>query len=702
MARSMVQMAIVVLIVFRGLAVMVMVAVDIVLLQLMQASMNISAARERISKLKKEIERHRYLYHVLDKQEISDAALDSLKNELVRLEGEWPQFLTADSPSQRIGGQPLDQFVKVRHSHPVLSLQDYFSPPELGEWQARNSKILGHTAQDYYCELKLDGLTVVLTYRDGVLVQGATRGDGLIGEEVTNNLKTIESIPLRLNLNHWPQAPKIIEVRGEVVISKKNFLAINKRQEKRGEQIFANPRNLAAGSIRQLDPKIAASRRLECFAFELITDLGQQRHSQVHDWLKQMGFKTCQYNQAAETLKEVENYLTKWEKKRAAWDYNTDGAVIVIDDIAAEKKLGHIGKTERWMAAYKFPAEQTTTKVLDIMIQVGRTGALTPIAVLDPVRVAGSTVSRATLHNEDEIKRLDVRIGDTVIIQKAGDVIPEIVEVLPRLRNGQEKKFIWPKKCPVCGSRVLRPVGEVAHYCSNKKCYAREIQGLIHFVSKAAFNIEGLGDKIVEQLVAAGLVGSFSDFFRLTVDDLKNLERFADTSANKLIAAIAAKKYISLERFIYSLGLRHVGVQTARDLADHLGSWVKFSAATPEILQQVPEVGSVVARSVFDWLQQKPNQKEVAELLALGVKVPNTAIRSGGKLQGKTFVITGTLSQPRDYYADRIRQAGGSISSGVSKQTDYVLAGDNPGSKLTKAVALGVTVITEQQWKKLV
>lgn len=663
--------------------------------------MNLVQARERISKLKKEIERHRYLYHVLDKQEISDAALDSLKNELVQLETEFPQLLTADSPSQRVGGKPLAKFTKVRHSKPVLSLQDYFAPAELGEWQTRNEKLLGHTLSQYYCELKLDGLTIVLTYRKGVLERAATRGDGQIGEDVTHNIRTVESIPLRLKLDRWPKVPDVIEIRGEVVISKPNFALINKRQAKQGGQIYANPRNLAAGSIRQLDPQMAADRKLECFAFELITDLGQKRHSQVHDWLKEMGFKTCEHNQLVTSLSAVTTYLQKWEKKRQSWDYNTDGSVIVIDDIADERKLGSVGKTERWMAAYKFPAEQTTTNVRDILIQVGRTGALTPIAVLDPVQVAGTTVSRATLHNEDEIKRLDVRIGDTVIIQKAGDIIPDIVEVMKRLRTGKEKKFSFPAKCPVCGSSVVRRDGEVARYCSNKQCFAQEIRGLIHFVSKAAFNIEGLGDKIVEQLVTVGLVRTAADFFSLTVDELKNLDRFAATSAAKVVAAIEAKKQIPLDRFIYALGIRHVGVQTARDLATAFGSWQRLSQADSSQLERVPEVGSVVASSIAAWLQQKRNLQLVAQLQERGVKIEQIKVARNGRLHGKSFVITGTLSQPRDYYADIIRQQGGSVSSNVSKQTDYVLAGDNPGSKLSKAQSLGVSIIDEDQWKKL-
>jgi DNA ligase (NAD+) len=663
--------------------------------------MTATEAKKRLEKLRREIEKYRYQYHVLDALEISEAALDSLKRELVTLETQFPDLITSDSPSQRVAGKALKQFSKVRHSRPVLSLQDYFDPAELAEWEKRNEKLLGQKVSGYYCELKFDGLTVILTYEDGRLVRGATRGDGTVGEDVTLNLRTIESIPLQLNLDSWKTVPKIIEIRGEAVITKQNFAKINSRQEKAGLPVFANPRNLAAGSIRQLDPQVTADRMLDCFAFELITDLGQKTHEQVHEWLAQMGFKTSKYNQSAKSLVEVERYLKQWEEKRKKLDFNTDGAVIVVNSLDQERKLGSVGKTERWMAAFKFPAEQTTTQVLDIQVQVGRTGALTPIAILKPVSVAGTTVSRATLHNQDEIERLGVRIGDTVIIQKAGDIIPEIVEVLKKLRTGKEKVFHVPKKCPICSSPVVRPEGEVAYYCTNKQCYAREIQGLIHFVSKKAFDIDGLGDKIVEQLVAASIVRDSADFFRLSKIDLLQLERFADKSADNLIAAIEERKHISLDRFIYSLGIRHVGEQTARDLAQHFRTWQKLQTSSRDELLSIHEIGEVVADSLYEWLQSATNKKLVQKLFDAGVTIETKVRAQSQTLAGLKFVITGTLSQPRDIIAEQIRQHGGTVGSSVSSATDFVLAGENPGSKVDKARKLSVKVITESALQKM-
>ncbi len=663
--------------------------------------MTATEAKKRLEKLRREIEKYRYQYHVLDALEISEAALDSLKRELVTLETQFPDLITSDSPSQRVAGKALKQFSKVRHSRPVLSLQDYFDPAELAEWEKRNEKLLGQKVSGYYCELKFDGLTVILTYEDGRLVRGATRGDGTVGEDVTLNLRTIESIPLQLNLDSWKTIPKIIEIRGEAVITKQNFAKINSRQEKAGLPVFANPRNLAAGSIRQLDSQVTADRMLDCFAFELITDLGQKTHEQVHEWLAQMGFKTSKYNQSAKSLVEVERYLKQWEEKRKKLDFNTDGAVIVVNSLDQERKLGSVGKTERWMAAFKFPAEQTTTQVLDIQVQVGRTGALTPIAILKPVSVAGTTVSRATLHNQDEIERLGVRIGDTIIIQKAGDIIPEIVEVLKKLRTGKEKVFHVPKKCPICSSPVVRPEGEVAYYCTNKQCYAREIQGLIHFVSKKAFDIDGLGDKIVEQLVAASIVRDSADFFRLSKIDLLQLERFADKSADNLMAAIEERKHISLDRFIYSLGIRHVGEQTARDLAQHFRTWQKLQTSSRDELLSIHEIGEVVADSLYEWLQSATNKKLVQKLFDAGVTIETKVRAQSQTLAGLKFVITGTLSQPRDIIAEQIRQHGGTVGSSVSSATDFVLAGENPGSKVDKARKLSVKVITESALQKM-
>ncbi len=651
-------------------------------------------ASVRIEKLRKEVDRHRYLYHVLDTQEISEAALDSLKRELVQLEREYPDLITPDSPSQRVAGGVLSGFKKVTHSRPVLSLEDAFTATDLADWQTRNEKILRSSTQGYYCELKFDGLTVVITYEDGLLVRGATRGDGRIGEDVTQNLKTIESIPLRLDLSSLKKPPRVIEVRGEVVMTRKNFDILNKDQARRKLPLYANPRNVTAGSIRQLDPAITASRKLDAFIFELITDCGQRTHEEAHQIAARLGFKTSRYNETAADLKEVGAYLKKWETRRKSLPFNTDGSVVVVNEVAQERRLGFVGKTERWMIAYKFPAEQATTLVEDIIVQVGRTGALTPVAVLKPVLLAGTTVSRATLHNADEIKRLDVRAGDTVILQKAGDIIPDVVSVLTKLRPRSSKEFQFPARCPICGSQVMRPKGEVAHYCTNKRCYAQELEGIIHFVGKKAFDIDGLGEKIVEQLMQAGLVRDAADIFTITQDDILPLEGFAEKSADNLIKAIAKSKHVSLAKFIYALGIRHVGEETGRTLAQEFRTLRAVSGATFEALERVPDIGGVVAKSIVNWFTSKQSKKLLKKFSDHGVVVSRVELAKGAQtLAGKTFVLTGSLPEPREAVAAQIRALGGSVSGSVSKQTDYVVAGDDPGSKLTKAQSLGVLVI---------
>ncbi|MBU1037035.1 NAD-dependent DNA ligase LigA [Patescibacteria group bacterium] len=663
--------------------------------------------KQRLEKLRKEIEHHRYLYHVLDKQEISDAALDSLKHELYQLEQENPEFITADSPTQRVGGKPLDKFKKVKHSIPIISLEDIFSLAEFKEWEERNQKLVADVKFNYYCELKLDGLSVVLTYENGIFVQGATRGDGLIGEEVTQNLKTIESIPLSLNLEALSKKFKkrlagIFEVRGEVVMTKKIFEEINKKQQQQNLPLFANPRNVAAGSIRQLDPKITASRKLGCFAFEIITDIGQKTHEEVHLILKELGFKTSLHGHYCSNSSEVARYLAKWQRERSDLDYQTDGVVIVVNDIALEKKLGRIGKAERWMAAYKFPAEQATTTVQDITVQVGRIGTLTPVAILKPVKVAGSTVSRATLHNLDEIRRLDVRIGDTVIIQKAGDIIPDIVKVLVKLRTGKEKKFKMPLHCPGCGSKVIKLPGEVNHYCSNKNCFSQEKERIIHFVSKAGFGIEGLGPKIVEQLLNQGLISDAADLFKLKEGDLKPLERFAEKSASNLILAIQSAKKINLSKFINALGIRHVGEETAISLSEHFKTLENLKATEFEELETVKDIGTVVAKSIYNFFNTKEHQEFLTKFKKVGIEVISFSQRSSAKLQDKIFVLTGSLaSLTRQQAKEKIRKLGGDISESVSQKTDYVVVGKESGSKFDQAEKLGVKTISEREFLRL-
>jgi len=659
--------------------------------------MNKKEIKNRIDKLIKEISHHRYLYHVLDKQEISDSALDSLKKELFDLEQEHPSLIRKDSPTQRVSGKALDKFVKIKHNSKILSLADAFNYQDLLDWEERNDKIIKEKVKGYYTELKLDGLTVVLTYKNGIFYKGATRGDGKIGEDVTNNLKTISSIPLSLR---GKNIPKTVEVRGEVVMTKKVFIEINKQRKKKGLSLFANPRNIAAGSIRQLDSRIASDRKLDCIVFELITDLGQKTHEDSHKFLSDLGFKTSPYNERCNNLEQVDKYLKKWVDKRKTLPYETDGAVIVVNDVEQEEKLGHIGKAERWMIAYKFPAEQVTTKILDIEVQVGRTGAITPVAILEPVQVAGTIVSRATLHNIDEIRRLDTRIGDTVIIQKAGDIIPDIVQVLINLRSKKEKKYRFPSKCPACSSKIERKDNEVVYYCTNKKCYAQNIESIIHFVSKKGFNIEGLGNSIVKLLIDNGIVTNFPDLFRLNIGDLEVLEGFAEKKSKKILKSIEDSKEVELANFIYSLGIRHVGLETSFVLADYYKDINKIIISKKEELEDLHDIGEEVAKSIVEYFKDENNKKELKELFELGIVIKKE-IKSN-ILNNKTFLFTGSLEISRDQIQDMIRKVGGKILSSVSDNLDYLVVGDKPGSKYKKAKELGIKIIKEKDVFKLI
>lgn len=643
---------------------------------------------------------------MLDRQEISDAALDSLKHELHALEQEHPKYITPDSPTQRIGGEPLEKFEKAPHVRRMMSLNDIFSFGELSEWEARIVKLLGKTPE-YYAELKVDGLAMSLTYENGKLVRAATRGDGQTGENVTANVKTIDAIPLVLEsyFQKYPRAPKTIEVRGEVYMSKKQFEFLNREQKKKGEAPFANPRNAAAGTVRQLDPRVTASRKLSFLAYECATDIGVENHSDVHAFLQAIGFPSgVSFNRVCKTIKDVEAFHTHATRVRDSLDFWVDGVVVNVNSIKDFARLGFVGKAPRGAIAYKYPAEQATTIVEDIGIQVGRTGVLTPVAHLKPVRVAGTTVSRATLHNEDEIKRLDLKIGDTVIVEKAGDIIPDVVQVLVNLRTGKEKAFHMPSRCPMCQSSVVKKPGEVNTYCSNTNCFAVQQQGLEHFVSRGAFDIEGLGPKILEQLRAADLVKNPSDLFDLTKEDLEPLERFAEKSADNLVKAIHDKRTIELHRFIYALGIRHVGEQTARSLAEHFGDFKKLLHTSQEELESIEDIGGVVAQSIVTYFKNPDSKKQIEKLLTKIQQVvfAKKNIQSSGKLSGKTVVVTGTLEHfSRDEAKETIRQAGGKWSSSVSKKTDYVVAGENPGSKLQKAKELGVKILQEHEFWQL-
>ena len=681
--------------------------------------------RNRIEKLKKEIDYHRYLYHVLDRQEISDSALDSLKHELANLEKQYPEFITPDSPTQRVGGDPLKKFTKVKHPEPMLSIEDIFNFQELKDWEDYMRDYLFKSGLskfgsdkgsegdfDYFCERKIDGVDIILTYKNGVLFNAATRGNGLIGEDVTQNIKTIEAIPLRLekNIN--------IVVRGEIFLQKKDFQKLNREREKQGLSLYANPRNIAAGSVRQLDPKITARRPLDCYIFEIVTDLGQKTHQEVHQILNDLGFKTDRRTQICVDLREVESYYSEWQKKRPESSFDYDGVVVVLNSIALQRKLSFIGKSPRWMRAYKFPGQEVATKVEDIVIQVGRTGVLTPVAKLVPTRLMGSVVSRATLHNQDEIDRLDVRVGDTVIIEKAGDVIPAVIRVLKNLRSGKEKKFKMPTACPLCQGEVRKKSGEVAYYCQNKNCFAVQRRYLTHFASKKCFDIEGLGPKIVNKLLEAGLISDPADLFKLEKGDIIPLESsardsrvsiqgFAEKSADNLIKAITKSKRIDLPRFIQSLGIRHVGEQTAIDLAERFKNLEELTQAEENNFIAVNDIGPVVSRSLVDWFKNKKNQKFLEKLKKAGVQIYFIPpVKSGAgqlKAQGKRFVLTGSLKgMKRERAKEKIRSVGGRVSEAVSPKTDFVVVGEEPGSKYEEAKKLGVKIISEEEFLEMI
>jgi DNA ligase (NAD+) len=658
------------------------------------------SVQNRISKLKNQLRDIDHAYYVLDNPLVSDAVRDSLKNELEVLETEHPDLITTDSPTQRVGGKALGKFEKHKHQVPKYSIDDVFSFEEVLEFDRRIKRFLklplNHDLE-YICELKIDGLNISYLYKDGILDKAVTRGDGVIGEVVTHNIKTIGSVPLRI------KDDVSVTVGGEVFIPTKVFEKINETQKKKGEPVFANPRNAAAGTVRQLDPKVASERDLDSLMYGYEGPKSLTSQEDVLLELKKLGFKTTPYYQKIKNISESEKFFIKYQKKRESLPFEIDGVVIKVNRLDYQKALGRTAKHIRWAVAYKFPAEQSTTVVESIGVQVGRTGALTPVAHLRPTRIAGSVVSRATLHNQDEIDRLDVRIGDTVILQKAGDIIPDIVRVLKDLRTGREKKFTISSSCPICGSKVLKKKGEVAHYCTNTNCHAQQHRGLSHFVSKKAFNIDGLGPKVLDQLQKDDLVERASDIFFLKVDDLRSLERFADKSAENLIKAIEDSRKISLAKFIYALGIRHIGEEGAIILADQLKTLEAIKSAKVSDLEVVEGIGPKVAISVTDWFEDKKNLELVDDLISGGVEIIGPQKSSNLKLANKTFVLTGSLgSMTRDEAKDRIRDLGGDVSSSVSKKTDYVVSGGEPGSKYKKAVKLGVDILDEKEFLKLI
>ena len=717
--------------------------------------MNKQEAKNRIDKLKEEVNHHRYLYHVLDRQEISDAALDSLKDELYKLEQKYPKFITPDSPTQRVGGKPLDKFKKIKHKVAQWSFNDAFEKKEIADFEKRIKKMLLEKGEDekidldYNCELKIDGLHIVLTYEKGILKTGATRGDGKIGEDVTQNLKTIESIPLKIE----KEIDAVIE--GEVFMPKTVFEKLNKERKKNNEPLFANPRNAAAGAIRQLDSKIVKKRKLDCFIYDLswlkITDSSvitreSQRPKQSRNYksqnlnarllrhsttlslrsiprndslkppktqneelelLKNLGFKINSFYKHCKSVNDIFEFYNYWQKNKDKENYWIDGIVVKVNKCDWQDKIGYTGKAPRWAIAYKFPAEQTTTIVENIKIQIGRTGALTPVAYLKPIKVAGSTVSKATLHNKDEIDRLDVKIGDTVIIQKAGDIIPEVVDVVKRLRTGKEKEFTMPKKCPHCETEIIKPKGEVAMYCPNKNCFAVKLRKLAHFASKKAFNIEGFGPNKIKQLANEGLISNFSDIFKLKKGDLKSLERFEEKSSDNLIKAIEKSKDIAIGKFIFALGIRHVGEEMALDLGAKLNSINEFKNISEEELEAINGIGPKVARSIYEYFQDKKNLELLDDLLKTGIKIENAKNKntdeSSRKLSSLSFVLTGTLQElSRDKAKEKIRALGGNISSSISQNTNYLISGKNPGNKFEKAKKLGIKIINEKEFLKMI
>lgn len=663
-----------------------------------------SKAKKRAEELRNVIADYRYRYHVLDDPTVTDEIYDSLTRELRKIEEEYPDLITADSPTQRVGGKALSKFKSIEHLRPMLSLNDIFDFDELKAWEKRMHKLTGKNNLEYYAELKMDGLAMALQYEDGVFVRAITRGDGKVGEDVTHTVKTIQTVPLRLKQSTKvpKEVYKFFEIRGEVIIPKKEFEKINKEREKQGMPLFANPRNAGAGTIRQLDPAVAAKRNLQFIAYAIEMDLtGLTNHSDEHNMARELGFKLEPNDTVMNNLDELEKFISKWEKEREKLPYQTDGLVITINNNAEFENLGVAGKAPRGAVAYKYPAETATTILEDIRVSIGRTGAVTPYAVLKPVNVAGSTVRRATLHNEDEISRKDLRIGDTVVIQKAGDIIPEVIEPIKRLRTGKEKTWKMPKE--IGGIKVVRPEGEAVARLKDLSTGEIRWQQLIHFVSKSAFDIDGLGEKILAQLMEEGLIESAVDIFKLQKDDLIGLERFADTSAQNLIDSIKEHSRVGLGRFIYSLGIRHVGAKTASDIAQHYHNLDNFMKAKSDDLRSIEGIGEIVAQSLANWLSEKKNHELVRDLVDAGVKVDEEKARATGKFSGTTWVFTGTMSKfTREEAGAKVKALGAEVTNSVSKNTSYVVVGEDPGSKLEKAKKLGLKVLNEAEFSKMI
>lgn len=664
------------------------------------------AVKKEVEKLREELRHHEYLYHVLDEPEISDAAYDKRMNRLKELEGTYPELATADSPTVRVGGPPREGFTTMRHARPMLSLDNAFSADALREFDRRVREGSGQEKIEYIAEHKFDGLSISLQYEDGALVRAVTRGDGTTGEDVTPNAKTIRSIPLRIEAAALKKAklPATFEVRGEVMMTKKAFEDLNKRQEEMGGKIFVTPRNSAAGAVRVLDPAITAARKLDFFAYYLYLD-GKSpfpKHSTSLQALKMLRFRASSDWKLCAGIAEAVAYCDAWDSKREKLPYEIDGVVVKVNSIAIQNELGFTSKSPRWAVAFKYPARQETTVVSDIKVQVGRTGALTPVAFLEPVQVGDVTVSRSTLHNMDEVERLGLQIGDTVLIERAGEVIPHVLKVVKEGKN--RKPFKMPKNCPECGSAIHKSEDEVAYRCVNAACPAKRKESILHFAGRHAMNIDGLGDKIVDQLVDTGLAKDVSDLYSLTEEQVAGLERMAEKSAANLVEEIAASKKASLARLIYALGMRFVGERTGQLLAEHFSSLEELEEASEEQLVAVNEVGPKVAAAIAEFFSEAANRQIVKKLHKAGVR-PTAEKREikSDKLAGKTFVFTGGLAnRSREDAGAIVESHGGKVSGSVSKKTDYVVVGTDPGSKADKAKELAVTILGEKEFEKLV